>query len=308
MLSNDNKNYLLSGLAILAAVIVAGTYCFVPAGEHSSSLYAFLFDCMPDAFVALIAIPVVYWLFIRRGIVGVRVDESVPPGPQITEAAPDDTTFMPSIPSEAEKAGIAETAPDGHSSMLVVVDVQHDFIDGSLQAHKAARIIQHVNNSIRIAKSHGMLVVFTRDWHPEDHWSFKKNGGPYKTHCVMDTPGAAIPKKVGVPPESLLVNFGVNPGDIAYSALENPSLTTLIRNPSVEIVYVVGIALNYCVKCTCISIAELGKTTVAIDEAIASANGDTVANEQVWRELDEHGVIRLSNVTSFAEHASRISA
>ncbi|WP_261344289.1 isochorismatase family protein [Stieleria varia] len=208
---------------------------------------------------------------------------------------------MQNIPSEVAKASIPETVGVDASRVLVVVDVQNDFISGSLKAHKPNKVLQPVNDAIKLAQSNGLLVIFTRDWHPEDHWSFQRHA----RHCVMNTPGAEISDKIDVPPDSLVVNFGVNQGDVAYSALENPSLTMLLDNPKIESVYVIGIALNYCVKCTCLSITELGKTTFTIDEAIASADGDPDANEKDWKELQDHGVRRLPSIDSFAKHLSQ---
>ena len=64
--------------------------------------------------------------------------------------------------------------------ILLVVDVQRDFIDGSLAAPGAEAIIPEING----IKNGADLVYFTLDWHPKDHSSFKANGGPWPEHCV----------------------------------------------------------------------------------------------------------------------------
>jgi nicotinamidase/pyrazinamidase len=301
MLSNDNKNYLLAFIASLVAIILFVVYCLAPPPvQDGARWYAFCFDCIPDAFVATIAIPIVYGLFVRRGITGLNADE---PSAQSTKefgVGVSDQYLMRNIPSETAKASIPETAGAGTTQVLIVVDVQNDFVNGSLKAHKAHKVLQPINDAIKLAQSNRLLVIFTRDWHPENHWSFKGHG----RHCVMNDPGAEISSKVDVPADSLIVNFGVNQGDVAYSALENPSLTMLLDNPRIESVYVVGIALNYCVKCTCLSITDLGKSTFTIDEAIASADGDLDANNAAWKELEDQGVHRLPTVAAFANKLS----
>lgn len=292
----DNKNYLLSFIALLSAVVLVLVYWLAPPPTvDGHRLYQFLFDCIPDAFVALVAIPVLYWLFVRRGIPGLVVEQSV------NYSTDNQQAHMPNIPVEVIKASSPSAPSKGPNAVLVVVDVQNDFISGSLQAYKAHKAIQPINNAIRIAESHGMVIVFTKDWHPEDHWSFKENRGPYPTHCVRNTPGAELSDNLHIPLSSLKIHFGVNAGDVGYSALENASLAMLVDNPRIEAVYVVGIALNYCVLSTCVSLTELGKRTFAIEEAIASADDDDVANEKVWSELERHGVVRLRNVAAFAE-------
>lgn len=305
MLSNDNKNYLLSFIAFLTAVILAMVYWLAPPDAQSHRLYLFLIDCIPDAFVALIAFPLLYWLFIRRGISGLTLDASESTRIDIrTNEKGGAESIMPVIASEIRKAHEVVAALPETTSALLVVDVQNDFIFGSLKAYKPHKIFKPVNNAISIAKSKGMLIVFTKDWHPRDHFSFKENGGEYDRHCVIDDDGAAIPKEINQPPDSLHVHFGVNAGDVAYSALENSALAVLLDNPRVKKVYVVGIALNYCVQGTCITLRKLGKETIAIDEAIASANASVSDTEKIWKDLVEVGVTRMRTIAEFAEHSS----
>ncbi len=72
--------------------------------------------------------------------------------------------------------------------ILLVVDVQRDFIDGSLAVPGAERIIPEINEiKVRFDK-----VYFTLDWHPKNHCSFKANGGTWPEHCVHYTFGASL--------------------------------------------------------------------------------------------------------------------
>jgi len=71
---------------------------------------------------------------------------------------------MEAIPEEVEKAShknvghdeaVGKTLRDanGLTNVLVVVDVQEDFISGSLKAHDASSIIKPLNSAIRMAES-----------------------------------------------------------------------------------------------------------------------------------------------------------
>jgi len=296
MLTKGNQGYLLAIIALLAAIVLSVVYVYGPAPlENSGRWHKFAFECIPDAFVAIVAVPIVYWLFISRGIGAENADSRVN---ELPIPRQENGSSMRNIQSEVEKASVVEMAGVGTTRVLIVIDVQNDFITGTLKAHQAQAILPHVNRVIRVAKDNGVLVVFTRDWHPEGHWSFDRHG----RHCVMHDPGAEISNEVEVPPESLVVNFGVNKGDTAYSALENSSLTMLLDNPRIEVVYVVGIALNYCVKCTCLSVRNLNKAVFTVDEAIASADGNAEANEAAWKELEDGAVKRLPSVDAFAKH------
>lgn len=55
--------------------------------------------------------------------------------------------------------------------LLVVVDMQHDFIDGALGTPEARRILPRVTERVRAARLNGETVVFTRDTHEEDYLS-----------------------------------------------------------------------------------------------------------------------------------------
>lgn len=64
---------------------------------------------------------------------------------------------------------------------LVVVDVQNDFIDGSLALingpakQDGADVVPVVNKLIDKFQKHKATIVYTQDWHPQDHVSFHEN-------------------------------------------------------------------------------------------------------------------------------------
>lgn len=78
------------------------------------------------------------------------------------------------------------------AKILLVVDVQKDFIDGALIVPGAADVLPEIN---RIKGSFD-LVYFTLDWHPVNHCSFKEQGGPWPPHCMHFTTGASIPESI----------------------------------------------------------------------------------------------------------------
>ena len=64
-------------------------------------------------------------------------------------------------------------------SALVVVDVQNDFIDGSLNLQNCpagqdgSEVIPIINSLIDTVPFD--LIVYTKDWHPDNHISFIDN-------------------------------------------------------------------------------------------------------------------------------------
>ena len=69
------------------------------------------------------------------------------------------------------------------ANIMVVVDLQKDFIDGNLPATDGTRVVEPIKSVL--AKFD--RVYFTLDWHPWNHCSFKANGGIWPQHCVRYT-------------------------------------------------------------------------------------------------------------------------
>ena len=73
--------------------------------------------------------------------------------------------------------------------ILIVVDMQNDFIDGSLGTAEAVAIVPKVAEKIR---SFPGKVLFTRDTHPENYLETQEGRNLPVVHCVRGTPGWEI--------------------------------------------------------------------------------------------------------------------
>lgn len=73
--------------------------------------------------------------------------------------------------------------------LLVVVDMQKDFIDGSLGTKEAQEIVSNVTAKIQEYKQSGDTVVFTYDTHHEDYLNTQEGRKLPVVHCVKGTPG-----------------------------------------------------------------------------------------------------------------------
>ena len=52
---------------------------------------------------------------------------------------------------------------------LIVIDMQNDFIDGSLGTPEAVDIVENVKAKIKEAEANGDRIIFTRDTHQENY-------------------------------------------------------------------------------------------------------------------------------------------
>jgi Isochorismatase family len=113
------------------------------------------------------------------------------------------------------------------TEVLIVVDVQVDFFEGgALAAADTASLLPSLNDLIRRAQNAGMEIVFTRDWHPNDHHSFS-DWGP---HCVRDTNGAAFHPGLHRPDTALVVDIGTTNEMDGYSPFSDPRLQMIMCN------------------------------------------------------------------------------
>lgn len=74
-------------------------------------------------------------------------------------------------------------------NILIVVDMQNDFIDGALGTKEAVAIVDHVAEKIR---GFSGRVIFTRDTHEENYLQTQEGGKLPVPHCIRGTAGWEI--------------------------------------------------------------------------------------------------------------------
>ena len=75
---------------------------------------------------------------------------------------------------------------------LIVVDMQNDFIDGSLGTKEAVSIVPKVKKKIDAARTEGREVIFTRDTHYDDYLETNEGKHLPVEHCIEGTEGWRI--------------------------------------------------------------------------------------------------------------------
>ena len=77
-------------------------------------------------------------------------------------------------------------------NILIVVDMQTDFVDGALGTAEAQSIVPAVTDRIRLAKSAGERIIFTRDTHGEAYMDTAEGKKLPVPHCIKGTDGWQI--------------------------------------------------------------------------------------------------------------------
>ena len=80
--------------------------------------------------------------------------------------------------------------------VLVVVDVQKDFVDGALGSIAAQSIIPHMRKRIKEYADGETLILFTKDTHEENYLETFEGVRLSVEHCVRGTPGWSLVKDI----------------------------------------------------------------------------------------------------------------
>ena len=110
----------------------------------------------------------------------------------IVDQAPE-YTFKPKesfIPKYIEKLFSDKYTNTLSDRVLIIVDPQNDFINGSLAVEGAEERMDALVKSIKNDDYHKIFV--TLDWHPEKHCSFIEQGGEWPPHCIRGTVGSQV--------------------------------------------------------------------------------------------------------------------
>lgn len=119
---------------------------------------------------------------------------------------------------------------------LIVVDMQNDFISGSLGSPQATAIVPHVAD--KVASFNG-TVIFTRDTHGEDYMQTQEGRNLPVKHCIKDTEGWQICNELMPFAERV-----VDKGTFGSTAL--PNIMRAYGDP-IEEVELCGLCTDICV-------------------------------------------------------------
>ena len=173
---------------------------------------------------------------------------------------------------------------------LLLVDIQNDFCPGgALPVTEGDQVVGPANKLIQHFEKYHMPIIFTRDWHPVNHSSFKEFGGIWPSHCVADTSGAAFHKDLHVPQNPKIVSKATTPENEAYSGFEGTNLAQYLRQQNVDSVIVLGLATDYCVKNTVQDALNEGFKVTVVPEGIRAVNVQPEDGEKAIKKMQEKG-------------------
>jgi nicotinamidase/pyrazinamidase len=186
---------------------------------------------------------------------------------------------------------------------LIIVDLQNDFLPGgALPVPHGDEVIPLANELQRKFE----LVLATRDWHPPDHGSFAANRPGKKPgdriildgieqilwpkHCVQNTHGAEFVPSFDTSRIAHVFHKGVDPLIDSYSTFfdnahrRHTGLANYLGERSIKDIYLLGLALDYCVKYSALDARQLGLNTHVI---LDGCRGIELEPGDIGRAIDE---------------------
>lgn len=166
---------------------------------------------------------------------------------------------------------------------LIIVDLQNDFLPGgALPVPRGHEVIPLANET----QSYFDLVLATQDWHPPDHGSFAANHPGKKpgdriildgieqilwpVHCVQNTYGAEFAATFDRSRIAHVFHKGTERNIDSYSTFfdnahrRHTGLAHYLEVRSIKDIYLMGLALDYCVKYSALDARQLDLNTHVI--------------------------------------------
>ena len=141
--------------------------------------------------------------------------------------------------------------------ILIVVDMQNDFIDGALGTKEAIAIVPRVKE---IIEGFDGKVIFTRDTHKENYMETQEGRNLPVPHCIENSEGWQIEKSLA-PYASKVINKPT------FGSLELLNLIEEENNADpIEEIMLIGLCTDICVISNAMLLkAKLLETKIVVD-------------------------------------------
>lgn len=143
--------------------------------------------------------------------------------------------------------------------VLVVIDMQRDFIDGALGTKEAVAIVNQVKRKIEERKAQGYEIIYTKDTHGTDYLQTQEGRMLPVEHCIKGTPGWEIPQDIYLPGCKVIEKP-------SFGSQELPRL--LAEASPIEEIELIGLCTDICVLSNAMILkAAFSETPIYVDPA-----------------------------------------
>lgn len=176
-----------------------------------------------------------------------------------------------------------------HNDALIVVDVQNDFCtDGALPIEGGETVVPVLNQWIKKAEAETVPVYASRDWHPRKHISFQAQNGPWPSHCIQDTRGAAFHPDLTLPLSTIVVTKGTRFDHDQNSVFDETGLAYHLKQESITRLFIGGLALDVCVLASAMDALANGFEVILLKNGTRAVTGEGAA--EALNRMEKAGV------------------
>ncbi|MBQ4110269.1 MAG: cysteine hydrolase [Clostridia bacterium] len=147
------------------------------------------------------------------------------------------------------------------NKILIVVDMQNDFVDGALGSEDAVGIVDNVVNKI---KNFDGEIFVTYDTHTDNYMETSEGKKLPVPHCIKDTKGWQLNKKVQ---EALDTKDAYTEVEkVTFGSVELPQIISEFYNPDEIEIELIGLCTDICVVSNALILkANFPETPVSVD-------------------------------------------
>ncbi|MFH1201799.1 MAG: cysteine hydrolase family protein [Candidatus Omnitrophota bacterium] len=193
------------------------------------------------------------------------------------------------------------------------IDTQYDFMNkkGALYVPKAERLIPNLSRLIRFAKKNKIPVLSSVDAHLKNDREFRQ----FPAHCVSGSRGARKIVQTTIKNQVTIADKKFSRNKLAevikgksqvilekktFSVFTNPNTKAVLGLKKINMAYVFGVALDYCVKNACLGLLNLGIKTYLVKDAARPV--DIRKSKETIASLRKRGLRLITTRGLFHEH------
>ena len=169
------------------------------------------------------------------------------------------------------------------NKILIVIDMQNDFITGSLGSEMAQAIVPNVINKIEKLRKENYEIYFTRDTHDADYLNTLEGKYLPVEHCIFGTDGWRFPKEL-----FSLATYIINKSTFGCNAWE------IYLPEEAEVIEICGLCTDICVVTNALSLRTIYPDTKIICDASCCA-GTTIEKHNAALDVMESCQIEVIN-------------
>ena len=204
---------------------------------------------------------------------------------------------------------------------LIIVDVQNDFLDKGALPVKSSNEIIPIINKLRNDYSQYYTTVFTtQQYRQETHIAFKDSPyaneenlpfdeitlavkGKFPRHCIGGTNGANFAPEMQLKGNEVLIRKDEDKFKEEMSGFQNKILLEILKTNKINIVFICGLTLDFCVGLTAIDSQKLGFETYVIKDACKPLGEES--GKAMEKNLEKNGV-KVISMKEFEEVIKKV--